>query len=130
MLARSVHPFVPPTVPPTPFSPHFSTSKTERKRHFWAPFFMRLHITFNGSFNTRLKAPVRSMKCHHCHPQTAPFIPVLHSMATCTPPLPCAHTINAPLHPAGGRCKPVVARSALFPVPFTTQTKRATRLPF
>lgn len=97
------------------FCPIFRPRKTYEMCTFGRSFFgLQLH-PFNGSFNTRLKAPVRSMSCHHCHPLTAPFSPVLPSMATCTPPLPCAHIINAPLHPAGGRCKPVVARSALFP---------------
>lgn len=107
------------------FCPIFRPRKWNEKGTFGQPFFgLQLH-PFNGSFNTRLKAPVRSMSCHHCHPHTAPFSPVLPSMATCTQPLPCAHIINAPLHPAGGRCKPVVARSALFPAHCITQTKRS-----
>ena len=98
--------------------PHFCPIFRPLKQHEMCTFgqhffYLQLH-PFNGSFNTRLKAPVRSMGCHHCHPHTAPFSPVRPSMATCTPPLPCAHTINAPLHPAGGRFKPVVTRSAPF----------------
>lgn len=112
------------------FCPIFRPPKQHEMGTFGQHFFyLKLH-PFNGSFNTRLKAPVRSMRCHHCHPHTAPFSPVRPSMATCTQPLPCTHTINAPLHPAGGRCKPVVARSALFPAHCITQTKRAARLPF
>ena len=107
MLAQIVHPFVHPTVRPTPFLLHFPTSETARNGHFWAAFFyLQLH-PFNGSFNTRLKAPVRSMRCHHCHPHTAPFSPVRPSMATCTQPLPCAHTINAPLHPQEAAVSPL-----------------------
>lgn len=109
--------------------PHFCPIFRPLKQHEMCTFgqhffYLQLHL-FNGAFNTRLKAPVRSMGCHHCHPHTAPFSPVRPSMATCTPPLPCAHAINA-------------QEAALSPLsrvlrPFLhciTQTKRAARLPF
>ena len=109
--------------------PHFCPIFRPLKQHEMGTlgqhfFDLQLH-PFNGSFNTRLKAPVRSMSCHHCHPHTAPFSPVLPSMATCTPPLPCAHTINALLHPSGDRCKPVVARSAHFHAHCISQIKKS-----
>ena len=76
MLARIVHPFVPPTVPPTPFLALFATSKMERKRHFWAAFFGLQPCPFNGSFNGRVNTPPAACLVAHERPPCHPAAPL------------------------------------------------------
>ena len=52
MLARNVHPFVPPTVPPTLFLGYFLERLEYQKSTVLTLFFLKHLGAFNSSFNT------------------------------------------------------------------------------
>lgn len=136
MLARIVHPFVHPTVPPTPFLPFLRPRKWNEKGTFGQHFFGLQPCPFNGSFNGRVNTPPAACLVAHerppCHP-AAPLSDALEPpkwglfrghthMATARPtPAPRRKPHKAPLSP----------RFAPFPsVPTSGKRKAARRAVF
>lgn len=127
MLARIVHPFVHPTVPPTPFLPFLRPRKWNEKGTFGQHFFCLQQLPFNGSFNTPFNA---RMPCHHVTHERPPYTP----SHTLEPPKYAhfsAHTHMATARPTPApRRKPHKAPCRLVlrcSLPFTTHKRKAAR---
>ncbi len=122
MLARIVHPFVHPTVPPTPFLPFLRPRKWNEKGTFGQHFFCLQPCPFNGSFNGRVNTPPAACLVAHerppCHP-AAPLSDALEppkwglfrghtQMVSHHTP---RHTAESPINPAVAAFRAVSVRS-------------------